>query len=162
MTIPMHLRRDRAASTLRQRRLTPGFTLTEILIAIALIVIIVTVAVTNLNGVLDSGKVSAAQLFVSQEIDAAMMQYKIHMGHYPSTENGIQALITCPTNEPAASWHGPYIKNDSVPLDPWKVPYQYSYPSTHNQTGGKYDCWSAGPDGQSGTADDIGNWAPPQ
>ncbi len=162
MTIPMTLRRDRADSTLRQRRLTPGFTLMEILIAIALIVIIVTVAVTNLNGVLDSGKISAAQLFVTQEIDTALMQYKLAMGHYPSTQDGLQSLITCPSDEPAASWRGPYLKVDQVPLDPWKNPYQYAYPSTHSTTGGKYDCWSNGPDGQPGTADDVGNWSPPQ
>jgi general secretion pathway protein G len=161
MTIPMTFRRVRAAHTSRPRRLAPGFTLTEILIAIALIVIIVTVAVTNLNGVLDSGKVTAAQIFVTQSVETPLLSYKMAMGHYPSTEDGLAALIACPTDENAQSWKGPYLTTTDVPLDPWKNYYHYAYPSSHGQTGGKYDVWSNGPTGQDGAPDTIGNWAPP-
>jgi len=162
MTLPLTFRRARAAHTVRPRRLAPGFTLTEILIAIALIVIIVTVAVTNLNGVLDSGKVTAAQIFVTQSVDTPLLSYKMAMGHFPSTEQGLQALVVCPEGESAMSWKGPYLNTSDVPLDPWKNPYHYAYPSAHGQAPGKYDVWSTGPSGQEGASDNIGNWAPQQ
>jgi general secretion pathway protein G len=162
MTIPMTFRRARAAHIARPRRLAPGFTLTEILIAIALIVIIVTVAVTNLNGVLEGGKNTAASIFVTQSVETPLLSYKMAMGHYPTTEQGLQALITCPTDEPASSWKGPYLNTDTLPVDPWKNLYHYSYPSTHGQTGGKYDIWSTGASGQDGSPDNIGNWQPAQ
>jgi general secretion pathway protein G len=162
MTIPMTFRRARATAAARPRRLTPGFTLTEILIAIALIVIIVTVAVTNLSGVLDQGKVTAASIFVTQSVETPLLSYKLAMGHYPRTEQGLQALVTCPDGESTMSWHGPYLNTSDVPLDPWKNPYHYAYPSTHGQTGDKYDVWSTGPSGTDGAADNIGNWAPAQ
>jgi general secretion pathway protein G len=158
MTIPMTFRRSDAADTARPRRLAPGFTLTEILIAIALIVIIVTVAVTNLSGVLDSGKISAAQMFVKESMSTPLLSYKLAMGHYPSTDQGLDALVVCPQGENAMLWKGPYLTGTDVPLDPWKYPYHYAFPSTHGQPAGSYDLWSVGPDGQDGTADDIGNW----
>jgi len=81
------------------------------------------------------------------------------MGAYPSTSEGLQALITVPAGN-ADRWRGPYImvKGDQnkILLDPWGNPYQYRYPGIHNTTG--YDLWSKGPDGRDGTADDIGNW----
>jgi general secretion pathway protein G len=82
----------------------------------------------------------------------------MQMGDYPSTADGIQALIT-PPGAKADHWHGPYIEGGKIPLDPWGEPYQYAYPGTKNKGG--YDLWSKGPDKQSGTADDIGNWDEP-
>ncbi len=101
-----------------------------------------------------------AKLFVTQRIVTALLQYKLAMGHYPSTADGMQALINCPPDEPAASWRGPYVKAIQVPLDPWGHPYEFAFPSIHGQSNGEYDVWSDGPDGISGTADDIGNWMP--
>jgi general secretion pathway protein G len=154
MTIPLQLRRNRA--TTRSRRLAPGFTLTEILIAIALLVTIVAVAVTNLTGIFEGGKIDAAKIFVTSEIDTPLLAYKANTGNYPTTEQGLQALIVCPDG--VNGWRGPYLDKATLPVDPWGNQYRYTYPSTHGQSIGKYDCWSAGPDGQDGTADDIGNW----
>jgi general secretion pathway protein G len=158
MTIPMTFRRSVAADTARPRRLAPGFSLTEILIAIALIVIIVTVAVTNLSGVLDSGKISAAQMFVKESMSTPLLSYKLAMGHYPSTDQGLDALVVCPQGENQSLWKGPYLTGTDVPLDPWKQPYHYAFPSTHGQSAGMYDLWSNGPTGQDGAQDSIGNW----
>jgi len=154
MTIPLQFRRTRA--TLRSSRLAPGFTLTEILIAIALLVTIVAVAVTNLTGIFEGGKIDAAKIFVTSEVDTPLLAYKAATGNLPSTEQGLQALITAP--EGINGWRGPYLNKSTLPLDPWNNPYNYAYPSTHGQGLGKYDVWSNGPDGQSGTPDDIGNW----
>ena len=83
--------------------------------------------------------------------------YRIHAGDYPSTAQGLDALIHCPQGL-ESKWHGPYLDDSKKLLDPWGHPFQYRYPGTHNTIG--YDLWSLGPDGQPDTADDIGNWAP--
>jgi general secretion pathway protein G len=77
------------------------------------------------------------------------------VGRFPSTEEGLMALIQSPENA-SGHWRGPYIEGKKVPEDPWKRPYQYRCPATKNTTGG-YDLYSWGPDGQE-SADDIGNW----
>jgi general secretion pathway protein G len=85
------------------------------------------------------------------------MQYKLATGHFPTTEQNLKALIAAPDGE--SGWRGPYLADNikDVPKDPWGNYYQYQYPGTHNTN--SYDCWSMGPDGQNGTADDIGNWS---
>jgi general secretion pathway protein G len=148
------LRRDRATPT-RQSRAASGFTLTEILIAIALIVTIVAVAVANLGQIFTGGQIDVARTFVKESIDTPLMSYRMATGSYPTTEQGLRALIVAPADVP--NWRGPYLQTPDVPLDPWSRPYQYQYPGTHNGTQ-KYDVWSVGPDGQNGTDDDIGNW----
>jgi len=112
------------------------------------------------------GPQDVVYLFVTSEVDTPLMAYKLNTGDYPTTQQGLQALITQPVG--VKGWQGPYFNKDwkgphlnpikTVPLDPWGHPYQYAYPSTHHQPAGKYDCWSLGPDGIDGTADDIGNW----
>jgi len=81
------------------------------------------------------------------------MTYRVHTGRYPSTEEGLNALLSPPSDE-ATNWKGPYVKK--LPNDPWGTPYQYKYPGTRNSA--TYDIWSYGPDGKEG-ADDIGNWS---
>jgi general secretion pathway protein G len=135
-------------------RTAPGFTLTEILIAIALIVIITTVAVTNITGVYERGQEQAAHMFVSEAAEPALLSYRIDMGSYPTTDQGLRALVEKPAG--AVGWRGPYLKADAKLQDPWNSDYQYAYPGAHNPQG--YDLWSDGPDKTSGTADDIGNW----
>jgi general secretion pathway protein G len=161
MTIPFTFGRARATHPGRSRRRARGFTLTEILLAIALVVIVAAVAVTEVDKTLENGKEEAAQLFVTQSLETPLLSYKMAMGHYPTTEQGIQALVACPEGESAMSWKGPYLNTSEVPLDPWKNPYHYAYPSTHGQASGKYDLWSTGASGSDGAPDNIGNWQPP-
>ena len=125
----------------------------EILIVIALIAGIVGLVVANLDVILGSNKEKIAEVFVSESIKTPLMAYKINLGNYPSTEEGINALATAPP-EKAARWRGPYI--EKIPLDPWGNPYHYRYPGTHNTS--SYDIWSDGPNGIEGDQDDIGNW----
>ena len=84
----------------------------------------------------------------------ALLSYKMGTDHYPTTQQGLMALIQPPAG--VTRWAGPYLKNKTTPLDPWRNPYHYRYPGIHNPN--TYDCWSSGPDGIDGTADDIGNW----
>jgi general secretion pathway protein G len=141
-------------SSRRRLSAAPGFTLTEILIAIALLVTVVAMAVANLAGIMTSSQGDLAHVFVTETIDTPLLTYKMNTGTYPTTEQGLRALIVAP--EGVNNWHGPYLTTKDIPTDPWKNEYHYRFPGTHNTAG--YDCWSAGPDGQDGTADDIGNW----
>lgn len=125
----------------------------EILIVIALIAGIVGLVVANLDVLLGSNKEKIAEVFVNESVKTPLMAYKINIGNYPSTEEGINALAT-PPPEKAARWRGPYI--EKIPVDPWGNPYHYRYPGTRNTR--SYDLWSNGPNGIEGDQDDIGNW----
>jgi general secretion pathway protein G len=138
------------------RRAQRAFTLLEILVVLAIIGLLVTLAVGNFRKSFDDAKIDVAKLFVGQSLGAPLMSYKMHMGDYPSTSEGLQSLATPPANH-AERWRGPYITDNKLPLDPWGEPYQYRYPGTKNKSG--YDLWSKGPDKADGTEDDIGNWS---
>ncbi|HYD83116.1 MAG TPA: type II secretion system major pseudopilin GspG [Opitutus sp.] len=133
-----------------------AFTLLEIMIALAILGLLVGLGVSNLDKIFGGAQSTTAQLFVNESIKLPLTSYRIHMGDYPSTAEGLQALIAAPGNR-AGQWHGPYLQDGRVPLDPWGEPYGYRYPGTKNKTG--YDAFSKGPDRTEGTADDIGNWS---
>jgi general secretion pathway protein G len=134
-----------------------GFTLLEILVVIAIIGLLAGITIANVGGLFSSSQTSIAKIFVTQSIKTSLLSYRLQMGDYPSTEEGLQALFTAPPGK-AERWHGPFVaEGTKYPiLDPWNEPYQYRYPGVHNKTG--YDIWSKGPDKQDGTDDDIGNW----
>ncbi|MDN5882075.1 MAG: type II secretion system major pseudopilin GspG, partial [Nitrosospira sp.] len=98
-------------------------------------------------------EVKAAQAQIDS-IEKALDQYRLDIGRYPATEQGLAALVTRPTNEP--KWQGPYLKK-MAPPDPWGRPYVYKYPGERSE----FDLYSFGKDGQpsgSGEAADITNW----
>lgn len=133
-----------------------GFTLIEILIVIALVAVLATFTIKNLGGTLTENQEVAAQTFIDTVLDSTMVQYRINMGNYPTTEQGLQALMKAPSGK-EKKWKGPYLKKE--PLDPWGNPYQYKYPGSRNISGANgFDVWSWGPDGKEGGSDDIGNW----
>jgi general secretion pathway protein G len=139
----------------KPRRAARAFTLLEILIALAILGLLVGLAVTNLDKIFGNSQESVVKVFVQESIKIPLNTYRINMGSFPSTSEGLQALVTPPASN-ADNWRGPYIADGKLPNDPWGEPYQYAYPGTHNKNG--YDIWSKGPDKQSGTGDDIGNW----
>ncbi len=139
----------------RLRRAARAFTLLEILVVLAIIGLLAGLAITNVGNIFGGAQQGTAQLFVKETMKTSLVTYRIHMGDYPSTADGLQALVTRPGTK-GERWAGPYIEGGKVPLDPWTEPYQYAYPGTRNKGG--YDLWSKGPDKQSGTEDDIGNW----
>jgi general secretion pathway protein G len=112
------------------------------------------VAVADYVHIFDDGQKQVARIFVSDDADTVLTTYRVDTGSFPSTEQGLAALVAAPEN--VAHWNGPYLKSAATPLDPWQHAYHYAYPGTHNPKG--YDIWSIGPDGVNGTADDIGNW----
>jgi general secretion pathway protein G len=138
----------------RSRR---AFTLLEILVVLAILGLLATLAIANLDKLFGDARKDTASMFVKQSLRLPLQTYQLQMGSYPTTAEGLNALVTAPANK-AGSWRGPYVVEEAgIPLDPWKQPYQYRFPGVKNKNG--YDLWSKGPDGQDGTEDDIGNWA---
>jgi general secretion pathway protein G len=133
-----------------------GMTLIEVLLAIALAAMVAGLVVVQVNKIFDNSSLDTARLFVSTTMKVPLTTYRMNMGHYPSTAQGLQALLTSPDGT-GDRWRGPYmdVPGNKIPLDPWQNPYQYRYPGTKNTDG--YDMFSFGPDGVE-SADDIGNW----
>jgi len=139
-----------------QRSNRAGFTLLEILLVVVIIGMLVGVAAVNLGKQSEKAKLTS----VRNQIDAykaALGVYELDNGFYPSTDQGLQALIQAPGSPPTPqNWKGPYLDPPVVRVDPWGNAYVYKYPGTHN-TGG-YDLYSLGPAGVDGDPGNIGNW----
>jgi len=134
-----------------------AFTLLEILVVLAIIGLLVGLAVTRVGGIFGAKQEDIARLFVNSSVKTPLTAYRIDMGGYPSTAEGIQALVTSPQGK-ADNWKGPYIESPGgkLPLDPWQEPYIYRFPGVRNKD--SYDLYSKGADKTEGTPDDIGNW----
>ena len=130
-----------------------AFTLMEVLLAIALISMLAFLVVGNLGKFMTDSQTNIAKSMVSDAFAVPMMSFKLSVGRYPTTEEGVKALETAPDSL-GERWKGPYVRN--LPLDPWGNPFQYRFPAQKSKDG--YDLWSNGPDGQPDTEDDIGNW----
>ncbi|MEO0510996.1 MAG: type II secretion system major pseudopilin GspG [Verrucomicrobiota bacterium] len=139
---------------LSKRPRNAGFSLLEILIAVALMALLASVAITQLIGVFGDNQATAAELFINDS-KLPLTRYRLDVGNFPSTAEGLAALLTAPAGK-ESRWKGPYVTEQ--PIDPWGKPYQYRYPGTKNVSGARgFDIWSLGEDG-SESADDIGNW----
>src|SRR5689334_14485866 len=133
-----------------------GFTLIEIMVVVVIIGLLAAVIVPNLMGNVDQARVSKARQDI-QAIETALTMFRLDNARYPTTDQGLKALIQQPTDPSIRNWRpGGYVKKPS--RDPWGNDYQYVYPGTH---GGEYDLYSLGQDGQPGGEGldaDIGNW----
>ncbi|MDX1443655.1 MAG: type II secretion system major pseudopilin GspG [Gammaproteobacteria bacterium] len=137
-------------------KLQRGFTLIEIMVVIVIIGILASVVVPNIMGEPDKARVVKAKSDI-RAIKAALDLYKLDNYNYPSTEQGLQALVERPSGnpEPRNYKEGGYL--DRIPKDPWGNEYRYLSPGEH----GAVDIYSLGADGQPGGEDvnaDIGNW----
>jgi len=123
-----------------------GFTLIELMVVITILALLVALVAPKLVGRTDEAKVTAAKAQL-KNIESALELYKLDNGIYPSTEQGLQALVTEPTTPPLPSgWKkGGYLPK--VPADPWKRPYIYMSPGIRNP---EYDLLSYGADGEPG------------
>lgn len=131
-----------------------GFTMMELLVVLAILGLLAGLAVNQVGHVIEDARIQTAQLFVRDTLKTPLFTYQMSLHEYPSTAEGLAALEAAPSGK-SASWRGPYVTG-KVPLDPWGEPYQYASPGPKSKS--PYDVWSKGPDKQSGTADDIGNW----
>ena len=119
-----------------------GFTLLELLVVIVIIGLLAGYVAPRYFGQIGKSEVGLARAQIDA-LDKALDQFRLDVGSYPSTETGLNALVTRPANQP--KWAGPYLKK-AVPPDPWGNPYHYRYPGEH----GEYDLFSYGKDGQPG------------
>jgi general secretion pathway protein G len=124
-----------------------GFTLLELLVVILIIGLLTGIVGPRFLSQIGRSETTTAKAQIDS-FDKALQAYRIDMGRFPSTAEGLQVLVASPGNEP--SWRGPYLKGD-VPKDPWGTPYQYSNPSTH---GKDFDLVSFGRDRAPGGAGD--------
>ncbi len=133
-------------------RVRGAFTLIELLLVLVILGVLAAVVVPKFTGRTEKAKISGATTSVSN-LGAALNIFEHDTGHFPSNDEGLNALVSQPAS--AKDWNGPYIEATAL-KDPWGNKFIYKFPGTHNPSG--FDLYSTGPDGQDGTADDIGNW----
>ena len=130
-----------------------GFTLIEILIVMVILGLLAALVGPKMFGKVGKSKQKAAKAQISL-LETSLDTFRLDMGRYPTSEEGLEALRTKPAD--SEKWDGPYIPK-KVPLDPWGNPYEYQCPGEH----GEYDLTSFGADGTAGGEDenkDIVNW----
>jgi len=146
----------------RRRTRRAGFTLTEMLIVLAILVMLVALVVPRFMGARKKADLQTAQTQIGL-LRGALENYYMDVKGFPSTEQGLQALLAAPSDAAEGSegsvvgWDGPYVNKDAIPLDPWNHDYQYAYPPERGSTD-MPDIWSFGPDGEDNTEDDICSW----
>ena len=130
-----------------------GFTLLELLVVMVIIGLLAGYVGPKYFAQVGKSEVKTAKAQIVS-LEQALDQYRLDVGHYPTTEQGLSALFVKPGDEP--KWNGPYLKKETPP-DPWGKPYIYKQPGEH----GEVDLVSYGKDGQPGGSDnaaDITNW----
>jgi general secretion pathway protein G len=148
--------------TRRIRARVRAFTLLEVLMVVVIIGLLAAFVVPNFINAPTTAKIGLTEAAVGSNgsIASALKMYRLAMGHYPTTDEGLKALTEVPDEEEQAkAWRkggGPFIEDVNGLKDPWTHEYLYVCPGTYNTEG--FDLSSAGPDGQEGTDDDIVNW----
>lgn len=150
--IPVQGRPGEGAKLSVLRRMA-AFTLLELLVVVAIIGLLAGYVGPKYFGQLGKAEIKAARAQIDA-LEKALDQYRLDVGRYPTTEQGLNALVTQPSG--VSKWVGPYLKK-GLPLDPWDKPYLYKSPGEH----GEADIYSYGRDGTpGGTGEDadITNW----
>ena len=149
MLLARNMPRNRSC---RNRSARSAFTLMELLLVLAILLVIAGLVVPKLAGRQKVANIDATKVSI-EGLQQAIQMYAIdHDGKNPTTSTGLDVLTQMVKKDP--QWRGPYL--DKTPVDAWGEPFQYRCPGTHNKDG--FDIISAGPDQAMGTDDDIGNW----
>jgi general secretion pathway protein G len=125
-----------------------GFTLLEILVVIAILGLLIGLVAPAALRQLGGARISVARQSI-ERIGSILDLYRLDVGSYPTTEQGLQALVQRPSG--VDNWNGPYMKGDTTSVDPWNHPYLYRDPSSRD--GHDYDLCSAGPSGNANGTD---------
>ncbi len=154
-TMPQRMHLPPARSRWALRRPERGFTLIEIMVVVVIIGLLAAVIVPTVISKVDEARVAKAKEDI-ESIEEALQAYRLDNSVYPSTDEGLEALIKKPNDPSITHWNGPYLQR--LTKDPWGHPYHYVYPGTHGQP---YDLFTLGADNQpggKGVDADIGNW----
>lgn len=134
-------------------RLEAGFTLVELLVVLVILVLLASLVAPRVVGYLGSSRTKVAKVQI-QSLSTALELYKVDIGRYPTTIEGLKALVEAPAG--TTSWNGPYLAKREVPTDPWGRPFSYRSPGQQ----APYEITSLGADNQPGGAgedEDITN-----
>ncbi|NDV27656.1 type II secretion system major pseudopilin GspG [Desulfovibrio sp. JC010] len=124
-----------------------GFTLIEMLVVIVIIGVLAAIVAPRFFGKTDEAKVAAAKAQI-EDFSMALQSYQLDTGNFPSTQQGLEALVKKPSTAPVPeNWHGPYMSKNAIPKDPWNNAYVYTSPGKHSPD---FDLLSYGKDGKAG------------
>ncbi len=133
-----------------------AFTLIELLLVMVILIILASIVVPKMSGYSEKARKTKATSEIAA-FKTALQAFEIDCGRFPSSDEGLRALVVQPSN--VQGWkQGGYM--DDIPADPWGHPYQYRCPGQHHTD--TYDVFSMGADGHEGGDDDITNWTPGQ
>ena len=135
-----------------------GLTLVELLVVVVILGLLTGIVGVNVFNRLKKARVAAAKTQI-YNLSQALDSFRIDNGFYPTTEQGLDALIEKPTfggRLPKSYPSGGYLKQKNLPLDPWSEQYNFVSPGVNNPD--SFDLWSNGEDAEEGTEDDINNW----
>jgi len=144
---------SRVTETRRRVHGQGGFTLMELLVVLAILGLLMSLVGPRVLNQLGGAKTKTAAIQI-KDLEQALEMYKLDVGQFPSTEQGLNALSEKPAG--VVGWNGPYLKSD-VPVDPWKREYYYKYPGER----GELDIFSYGQNGSpggEGEDSDVGSW----
>jgi general secretion pathway protein G len=151
-TLESNMKNNKRAN-LRRR----AFTLLEVLMVVVIIGILAAIVVPNLFGTLQGVEEDTTRAMIESGLKTPRNLYRMHVGRYPTTDEGLAALLEKPDDdELAEKWRGPYVEEGAALKDAWGNDFIYESPGQYNES--SYDLSSKGRDGQEGTDDDITNW----
>ena len=127
-----------------------AFTLIELMLVVIIIGALAAMVIPRLTGRSEQARIAASRADINVNIATALKLYELDNGNFPSTSEGLNALLARPSS--AINWNGPYL--EKKPTDPWGNLYKYVYPGEHRAD---YDLYSLGKDGME-SDDDVRNW----
>lgn len=139
---------------IKYKQAEKGFTLLELLVVLGIIAMLAGIVGPQVMKHMGGAKTKSAKVQV-EDLSAALDMYKLDVGKYPTSEQGLAALVVKPAD--SSRWNGPYLRKVKVPKDPWIQDYHYASPGQH----GRFDLYSFGADGKEGGEgedQDINSW----
>ncbi len=139
---------------IKYKKIEKGFTLLELLVVLGILALLAGIVAPKVMQHMDQAKTKAARVQI-EDLSASLDMYKLDVGKYPTSEQGLAALVAKPAD--SKRWNGPYLRKAKVPQDPWIQAYHYTSPGQH----GRFDLYSFGADakeGGEGEDQDINSW----